>query len=382
MSLRGRAAIVGVAESDLGEVGPGLTPLDLIGQATSRALEDAGLKKEDVDGLFSASAYYHMPTLSVGEYLGIRPRYSDATSMGGSSFVSHLFHAAAAIDTGLCEVALIAYGSTQRSAGGRLVSGSETLPYEAPYRPRYPVSMYALAASRHMHEYGTTREQLAEVAVAAREWAKLNPKAFVRDDLSVEDVLDSRMISSPLSVLDCCLVTDGGGAVLVTSAGRARELRKPPVYLLGAGEAHWHRNISQMPDLTVSAAAESGPRAYQMAKIGPEDVDVAMLYDAFTINTVLFLEDLGFCEKGEGGAFVSGGRISPGGELAVNTNGGGLSYNHPGMYGLLLLVEAARQIRGECGERQVADANLALVHGNGGVLSSQVSAILGSEEAL
>ena len=382
MSLRGRAAIVGVAESDLGEVGPGFTPLDLIGQATSRALEDAGLEKQDVDGLFSASAYHHMPTLSVGEYLGIRPRYSDATSMGGSSFVAHLFHAAAAIDAGLCEVALIAYGSTQRSAGGRLVSGSETLPYEAPYRPRYPVSMYALAASRHMHEYGTTREQLAEVAVAAREWAKLNPRAFVRDDLSVEDVLDSRMVSSPLTVLDCCLVTDGGGAVLATSAGRARNLRKPPVYLLGAGEAHWHRNISQMPNLTVSAAAESGPRAYRMAKIVPEDVDVAMLYDAFTINTVLFLEDLGFCEKGEGGAFVSGGRISPGGELAVNTNGGGLSYNHPGMYGLLLLVEATRQLRGECGERQVAGTNMALVHGNGGVLSSQVSAVLGSEETL
>lgn len=382
MSLRGRAAIVGVAESDLGEVGPGFTPLDLIGQATSRALEDAGLEKQDVDGLFSASAYHHMPTLSVGEYLGIRPRYSDATSMGGSSFVSHLFHAAAAIDAGLCEVALIAYGSTQRSAGGRLVSGSETLPYEAPYRPRYPVSMYALAASRHMHEYGTTREQLAEVAVAAREWAKLNPRAFVRDDLSVGDVLDSRMVSSPLTVLDCCLVTDGGGAVLATSAGRARNLRKPPVYLLGAGEAHWHRNISQMPNLTVSAAAESGPRAYRMAKIVPEDVDVAMLYDAFTINTVLFLEDLGFCEKGEGGAFVSGGRISPGGELAVNTNGGGLSYNHPGMYGLLLLVEATRQLRGECGERQVAGTNMALVHGNGGVLSSQVSAVLGSEETL
>jgi acetyl-CoA acetyltransferase len=383
MSLRGRAAIVGVAESDLGEVGPGLTPLDLIGQATLRALEDAGLRKEDVDGLFSASAYYHMPTLSVGEYLGIRPRYSDATSVGGSSFVSHLFHAAAAIDAGLCEVALIAYGSTQRSGGGRLVSGSETLPYEAPYRPRYPVSMYALAASRHMHQYGTTREQLAEVAVAAREWAKLNPKAFVRDDLSVENVLSSRMVSSPLSVLDCCLVTDGGGAVLVTSAERARDLRKPPVYLLGAGEAHWHRNISQMPDLTVSAAAESGQRACQMAaKLGPGAVDVVMLYDAFTINTVLFLEDLGFCEKGEGGAFVSGGRISPGGELAVNTNGGGLSYNHPGMYGLLLLVEATRQIRGECGERQVADANVALVHGNGGVLSSQVTALLGSEATL
>ncbi|HEX2107933.1 MAG TPA: thiolase [Rubrobacteraceae bacterium] len=382
MSLRAGAAIVGVAESDLGEVGPGFTPLDLIGQATSRALDDAGLEKVDVDGLFSASAYYHMPTLSVGEYLGIRPRYSDATNMGGSSFVSHLFHAASAINAGFCEVALIAYGSTQRSASGRLVSGSEVFPYEAPYKPRYPVSAYALAASRHMHEYDTTREQLAEIAVAAREWAKLNPKAFMRDHLSVEDVIDSHMVSSPLSILDCCLVTDGGGAALVTSAERARDLAKAPAYLLGAGEAHWHRNISQMPDLTTSAAAESGPRAYEMARLGPEDMDVVMLYDAFTINTVLFLEDLGFCEKGEGGPFVSGDRISPGGELAVNTNGGGLSYNHPGMYGLLLLVEAVRQLRGECGERQVADTNVALVHGNGGVLSSQVTAILGSEETL
>ena len=382
MSLRGKAAVVGVAESDLGEVGPGFTPLDLIGQATLRALDDAGLDKSDVDGLFSASAYHHMPTLSAGEYLGIRPRYSDATSMGGSSFVSHLFHAAAAIDAGLCEVALITYGSTQRSGGGRLVSGSEADPYEAPFNPRYPVSMYALAASRHMYEYGTTREQLAEVAVSAREWARLNPKAFERDDLTVQDVLDSRMVSSPLSTRDCCLVTDGGGAVVVTGAERARNLKERPVYVLGAGEAHWHRSMSQMPDLTISAAAESGPRAYEMAGMGPEDVDIAMLYDAFTINTVLFLEDLGFCEKGEGGAFVSGGKISPGGELAVNTNGGGLSYNHPGMYGLLLIVEAVRQLRGECGDRQVKSANLALVHGNGGVLSSQVTAVLGSESTL
>jgi len=311
VSLRGKAAVVGVAESDLGEVGPGFTPLDLIGQATLRALEDAGLAKSDVDGLFSASAYHHMPTLSVGEYLGIRPRYSDATSMGGSSFVSHLLHAAAAIDARHCEVALITYGSTQRSGGGRLVTGSEADPYEAPYNPRYPVSMYALAASRHMHEYGTTREELAEVAVAAREWAKLNPKAFMREDLTVEDVLASRMVSSPLSVRDCCLVTDGGGAAIVTSAERARELKEPPVYLLGAGEAHWHRSISQMPDLTVSAATESAPRAYGMAGVGPEEVDLAMLYDAFTINTVLFLEDLGFCEKGEGGAFVSGAGSHP-----------------------------------------------------------------------
>ena len=382
MSTRGGAAIVGVAESDLGEVGPGFTPLDLIGQATDRALADAGLNKESVDGLFSASAYYSMATVSAGEYLGIRPRYSDATNMGGSSFVSHLLHAAAALEAGLCEVALVIYASTQRSGGGFRGVSDPPNPYEAPYGPRYPVSMYALAASRHMHEYGTTREQLAEVAVAAREWAKLNPKAFMRDDLTVEDVLASRMISSPLSLLDCCLVTDGGGALVVTSTERAKDLRKAPVYLLGAGEAHWHRNISQMPDLTVTAAVDSGPRAYEMAGVGPESVDVAMLYDAFTINPILFLEDLGFCEKGEGGAFVEGGRIAPGGKLPVNTNGGGLSYNHPGMYGLLLLVEAVRQLRGECGERQVEGARVALAHGNGGVLSSQVTAVLGTENVL
>jgi acetyl-CoA acetyltransferase len=382
LSVRGKAAIVGAAESDLGEVGPGFTPLDLMGQATERALADAGLRKDEVDGLFSASVYYQMPTLSAGEYLGIRPRYSDATNMGGSSFVSHLLHAAAALEAGLCEVALVIYASTQRSGGGFRGVSDPPNPYEAPYGPRYPVSMYALAASRHMHEYGTTREQLAEVAVAAREWAKLNPKAFMRDDLTVEDVLASRMISSPLSLLDCCLVTDGGGALIVTSAERAKDLRRAPVYLLGAGEAHWHRNISQMPDLTVTAAVDSGPRAYEMAGVGPEDVDVAMLYDAFTINPILFLEDLGFCEKGEGGAFVEGGRIAPGGELPVNTNGGGLSYNHPGMYGLLLLVEVARQLRGECGERQVRGAEVALAHGNGGVLSSQVTAILGTESVL
>jgi acetyl-CoA acetyltransferase len=382
LSARGEAAIVGAAESDLGEVGPGFTPLDLIGQATERALVDAGLNKEDVDGLFGASAYYAMATVSAGEYLGIRPRYSDATNMGGSSFVSHLLHAAAALEAGLCEVALVSYASTQRSGGGFRGLSEPPNPYETPYGPRYPVSMYALAASRHMHEYGTTRAQLAEVAVAAREWAKLNPKAFLCDDLTVEDVLASRMVSSPLSILDCCLVTDGGGALLVTAAERAKDLRKPPVYLLGAGEAHWHRNISQMPFLTVTAAADSGRRAYEMAGVRPEDVDVAMLYDAFTINPILFLEDLGFCEKGEGGTFVEGGRIAPKGELAVNTNGGGLSYNHPGMYGLLLLIEAVRQLRGECGERQVEGAAVALAHGNGGVLSSQVTAVLGTESVL
>src|SRR5713226_3149943 len=360
-NLRGKIAIVGVAESDLGVVAPGITPLDLIGQATVAALEDAGLRQEDVDGLFTASAYYHLATLSVAEYLGIRPRYSDSTNLGGSSFVSHLAHAAAAITAGYCDVALIVYGSTQRSDSGRLVSASEVWKYEAPYHPRYPISMYALAAARDMYQYGTTREQLAEVAVAARQWAQLNPKAFAREPLSLQDVLNAPMVSTPLTTRDCCLVTDGGGAVIVTSAERARSLRRPPVYVLGAAEAHWHRNISQMPDLTVTAASESGQRAFAQAGLQPSDVDVVEVYDAFTINTILFLEDLGFCKKGEGGAFVSEGRIAPGGELPVNTNGGGLSYCHPGMYGIFLLIEAARQLRGECGARQQPGVDVALV---------------------
>jgi acetyl-CoA acetyltransferase len=379
---RGAVAIAGAAESRLGEVGPGVSPLDLVEEATAGALDDAGLKVRDVDGLFTASAYYGMPGLNVGEALGIRPRYSDSTNLGGASFVSHLLHAAAAIHSGLCEVALIVYASTQRSDGGRLRSVVEVDPREAPYRPRYPVSMFALAAARHMHEHGTTREQLAEVAVAARAWARLHPDAFARGPLSIEDVLSSRMLSSPLTVADCCLVTDGGGALIVVSTERARTLRRPPVALLGAGEAHWHRSIARMPDLTTTAATESGARAYAMAGLGPSDVDVVELYDAFTINTILFLEDLGFCAKGEGGPFVAGGAIAPGGRLAVNTNGGGLSYTHPGMYGIFLLVEAVRQLRGDGGARQVPGARVALAHANGGALAAQATAILGTSQTL
>ncbi|MEU8270794.1 acetyl-CoA acetyltransferase [Sphaerisporangium sp. NPDC049002] len=383
--LRGAAAIVGVAESDLGEVGPDRYAIELAAQASAAALAEAGLSTRDVDGLFCAIAGRGMAPLDMAEYLGVRPRYTDGTMVGGSSFVSHLHHAALAIASGACEVALIAYGSTARSDSGRgrLSTGPPELPsYEAAYRPRMPVTGYALAAARHMHQYGTTRTHLAEVAVAARRWARLNPKAFVRDPLTIQDVLDSRVISSPLSKLDCCLVTDGGGAVVVTGAERARDLPRPPVYLLGAGEAHRHRSISQMPDLTVTAATESSARAYAMAKLGPGDVDVVQLYDAFTINTILFLEDLGFCAKGEGGDFVSGGRIAPGGALPVNTNGGGLSYCHPGMYGIFPLIEATRQIRGEAGGRQQPDVTIALAHGNGGQLSSQVTAILGGRESL
>ena len=373
--MRAVAAIAGIGESDSWDVGDsGLTPLDLIGQATAAALDDAGLRLEEVDGLFTASAYYGMPALNVGEYLGIRPRYTDSTNQGGASFVSHLQHAALAIGAGLCDVALIAYGSTQRADGGRLKSVAESFPVEAPYRARYPISQYAMAAARHMHEFGTTREQLAEVAVAARAWARDNERAFARDELTIDDVLGARMISSPLTSRDACLVTDGGGALLVTSAERAASLRQPPAVLLGGGEAHWHRNISQMPDLVRTAAAESSARAYAMAGIGPQDVDAVELYDAFTICTVLFLEDLGFCAKGDGGAFVSDGRIAPGGALPVNTNGGGLSYCHPGMYGIFLLAEAVRRIRG--------GDDVVVGHGNGAVLSAESTVVLGSAAAI
>jgi acetyl-CoA acetyltransferase len=245
-----------------------------------------------------------------------------------------------------------------------------------------PTSAYALAASRHMHQYGTTREQLAEVAVAARQWALLNPKAWEKEPLTIEQVLNARMVSYPFTVRDCCLVVDGGGAIILTSAARAKSLRKKPAYVLGVGESLSHATISNMPDLTVTAAAESGPNAFGMAKLKPADVDMISLYDAFTITPILFLEDLGFCPKGEGGHFVSGGAIAPGGKYAVNTSGGGLSYCHPGMYGLLVMIEAIRQVRGECGTRQVKDCEVALAHGNGGVLSSQCTVIFGSESTL
>jgi acetyl-CoA acetyltransferase len=385
LPLRGRAALVGVAESDLGDVGPGRYAIELAAQAVGRALDDAGLRTCDVDGLFGVVAGRLMSTLDLGEYLGIRPRYTDSTMIGGSAFVSHLHHAALAIAAGHCEVALIAYGSTPRadSGRGRLAAVSPELPnFEAMYQPRSPVSGYALAAARHMYEYGTTLEQLAEVAVAARRWAQLNPVAFVRDELTIADVMDSRVISSPLRALDCCLVTDGGGAVVLTTAERARDLPRRPVFVLGAGEAQYHKSISQMPELTTTAAVDSGARAYEMARLGPADVDVLQCYDAFTINTILFLEDLGFCKKGEGGHFVSDGGIAPGGTLPVNTNGGGLSYCHPGMYGIFAIIEAVRQVRGDAGNRQQPDVNVAVVHGNGGQLSSQVTAVLGSATAL
>ncbi len=375
---RGSAAIVGVAESDLGQVADGMSPMDLCAQGMTRALADCGLALKDVDGLFCAMTQQRMSIVSLIEYLGIAPKFIGSSMTGGSSFEFHVAQAMAAVSAGLCNVAVIAYGSTQRSVGRKQASQREFNPYETPFRPFLPASAYALAASRHMHQYGTTREQLAAVAVAARQWAQLNPAAWEKKPLTVEDVLKARMISYPLSVRDCCLVTDGGGAIIVTSAERAKSLKKAPAYILGCGHGTTHMNISSMPDLTVTGAKPSGEAAYKMAKLSAKDVDVVELYDAFTINTILFLEDLGFCRKGEGGAFVSDGRIAPKGVLPVNTNGGGLSYCHPGMYGLLILIEGVRQLRGECGARQAVKHDVAMVHGNGGVLSSQASVILGT----
>ena len=375
---RGSAAIVGVAESDLGQVADGMSPMDLCAQGVSRALADCGLTLKDVDGLFCAMTQQRMSIVSLIEYLGIQPKFIGSSMTGGSSFEFHVAQAMAAVEAGLCNVAAVAYGSTQRSVGRKQASQREVNPYETPFKPFLPTSAYALAASRHMHQFGTTREHLAEVAVAARQWAQLNPAAWEKKPLSVEDVINSRMISHPLSVRDCCLVTDGGGAIIITSAERAKSLKKPPAYILGCGHATTHMNISSMPDLTVTGAKAAGEAAYRMAELGAKDVDVVELYDAFTINTILFLEDLGFCRKGEGGAFVSGGRIAPKGALPVNTNGGGLSYCHPGMYGLLILIEGVRQVRGECGARQVTKHDVAMVHGNGGVLSAQASVILGA----
>lgn len=375
---RGSAAIVGVAESDLGAVAEGMSIFDLMAQGVRRALDDCGLRLDQVDGVFCAASQSRMSALALCEYLGVDPAYADSTFVGGASFELHVAHAVAAIDAGLCKVAVIAYGSTQRTLGRKHASAREFNPYETPFKPFLPASAYAMAASRHMHEFGTTREQMAQVAVAARQWALMNPAAWEKTPLSVSDVLNARPVSDPFTVRDCCLVTDGGGAIILASPEIAKTLKKAPVPVLGFGQSLTHANISSMPDLTRTGAIKSGAQAYAMAGLGYQDIDVVELYDAFTINTILFLEDLGFCPKGEGGRFVEDGRIAPGGSLPVNTNGGGLSYCHPGMYGLLILVEAVRQLRGECGERQVKDCETAIVHGNGGVLSAQSTVILGT----
>jgi acetyl-CoA acetyltransferase len=307
---------------------------------------------------------------------------------GGSSFEFHVQHAAAAIREGLCDTVLVTYGSDQLSSQGRILGTKGfygrsarvpgPLQFEAPYG-NILVGAYAMAARRHMHEYGTTSEQLAEISVAVRGHAALNPHALYRDPITVEDVVNSRMIADPLHKLDCCVISDGGGALILTTAERARDLKKPPVYVLGAAGAQTHWNISQMPDYTTTAAATCGPEAFLQAGVTPADIDTVQFYDSFTITVLLLLEDLGFCAKGEGGRFVEGGTLALSGKLPLNTDGGGLSACHPGMRGIFLLVEATRQLRGEGGAAQVDGCELALACGSGGWLSCMGAVILGKE---
>lgn len=380
-----KVAIAGVAESDLGVV-PNKTATDLAAQASLRALDDAGLTVKEVDGVFTAGLS-RFSANQLAEYLGIRPSYADSTLAGGASFEMHAGHAAAAISAGLCEVALIAYGSAQRSRrtrqlSGTLDSGTSFAQYEAPFAPLVPMSMYAMVAQRYMYEFGATSEDLAQVAVAAREWAALNPKAFKREPLSVDDVLASPVVSSPLHALDCCLVTDGGGAVIMTRTKRARQLRRKPVMLLGHGETTTNDSLAQIPHLLRHGSVESSKRAFEMADLKPKDVDVVQLYDAFTINVLVGLENLGFCRYGEAKHFIQDGRIGPNGSFPLNTQGGGLSYCHPGMFGIFLLIEAVRQLRGDYAKeeptRQIKGAKIALCHGTGGVFSTHATVILGT----
>ena len=386
--FRGKVAIVGVGTAGCGEA-HGYGEIELLARAAKIAVDDAGLVMRDIDGLCTANLYAATWPLKVLEYLKLRPKFVEGTNIGGSAFVAHLLPSMLALDAGFCDAVLVCYGSTQRTATinrkekRRARYLLDQLPFEYPYEPLDPPSSYALMAARHMHQYGTTRRQLAEVAVAARRWAQLNPEAFARAPLTIEDVLKARMISDPFTVYDCCLVTDGAAAFVVVRADRAKSLRKKPVYLLGSATAAWHRSASGMDDLTVTPSKESGERAFSMAGMSPKDIDVFQTYDAFTINTILALEDLGFCKKGEGGPFVENGAIAPGGRLPVNTNGGGLSCVHPNMYSAFATIEAVRQLRGECGERQVHGATTALVNGNGGLAgASQSTAVLATSEAL
>jgi acetyl-CoA acetyltransferase len=378
---RGQTAIVGAATFGIGTA-PGFSNFDLAAHASLKALAMASLRPRDVDGLFVVVMDETLSTLNFAEYLGIQPRFTDNSRTGGSSFQIQATVAALMLAAGQCDVALIAYGSNQRSSAGKLVSTSRPSPWETPYRPMRPISSYAMAAARHMHQYGTTKEQLGEVAIAARKWAQLNPEATLREDLTMESYMAARMVCDPFSARDCCLVSDGAAAVVMVRADQAADHCKRPAYLLGAAAETTHRQIASMPDLTVTGTLEAARRAFAQARVSPSDIDVVELYDAFTINTLLFLEDMGFCAKGEGGQFVAGGSIAPGGKLPVNTNGGGLSCVHPGMYGLFTMVEASQQIMGICGARQQPDVHLAVSHGNGGELSSEAVLVLGSADTL
>jgi acetyl-CoA acetyltransferase len=382
--------IAGIGLSDY-PVAPHLDGVQHHVLAAQRALADCGLPKAELDGYISAGGGGRAmvdDAVTMAEYLRIDHRYVDGTMTGGSSFEFHVQHGAAAIREGLCDTILVTYGSDQLSRMGRRLGtggfqrgGEEVVgptSYEAPYGNSL-VGAYAMHAMRHMHEYGTTSEQLAEIAVGVREYASLNPNAMYRDPITVDDVLQSRMIADPLHKLDCCAITDGGGAFIMTTAERAKDLAQPPVYVLGAAGSETHWNVSQQTDFTTSAGAQAGPEAFARAGLTPDDVDMIMFYDSFTITCLILLESIGFVKRGEGGPFVAEGYLRRGGKLPLNTDGGGLSSCHPGMRGIFLVIEAVRQLRGQAGEAQVPGCDVALAAGSGGWLSCIGVAILGKD---
>jgi acetyl-CoA acetyltransferase len=382
--LTRRVAIVGAALSDCGRVDD-KTQYHLHQQAVSRALDDAGLTKADVDGFMSCGTGALAP-IEVAEYIGMGPmRWADGTSVGGSSWEFYVEHAAAAIAAGLADVIVAVYGSTTRA---NLKRGIRTAnlsfgvrgpqQFDAPYGHTL-MAKYAMAARRHMHEFGTTAEQLAEIAVSTRYNASLNPDAYYRDLITIDDVQRAPMVADPFTKLHCCIRSDGGGAVVLTTEDRARDCAKAPVWVLGTSEAITYTTLSEWPDFTESPTSISGPLAFERAGVSPDEVDVCEIYDAFTSMVLLSLEGLGFCKKGEGGPFVEDGKLRVGGALPTNTDGGGLSSCHPGMRGMFLLVEATKQLRGECGDRQVADARIACVNGTGGWWSSASTVLLGRD---
>ena len=379
------AAIVGIHEFASRDVEGALSPLQIKAESAAYALTDAGLSWGDVDAIYDAGDAGGMSGLTISEYFGLKPNIIDTTNVGGSSYELHAAHAKQAIAAGKARVALLTYGSTAHSnaraigVGGR-GGGVHPADNMDSFVGMTLVANYAMAAHRHMHEYGTTSEQLAEISVATRMHAMRNPEAVkAMEDLefldiretTITDVVNSRMIADPLHLLECCMISDGGGAVVIAAPEVAKDCRKKPVWILGCGEATKYPEIGG--DITTSAAAQSAPVAFAEAGIAPAELDIAMIYDSFSITVMTILEDVGFCAKGEGGAWVEGGRLRfdrPDDGPALNTDGGGLSSNHPGMRGIFLLIEATRQLRGEsCA--QVVDAKLAIAHGNGGMLGSR-----------
>ena len=377
--LRNSVCIVGVDESDeLGTL-PHKSQLTLHVEAVRNAVRDAGLKIGDVDGVFTAGQ--HSPA-TIGEALGIVPRYVDGTTVGGCSFIIMVGHALLALHHGLCDVAVVCHGESGRSQVGVTPRRDTAIPgqYEAPFGFGGASTMFGMITTRHMHEHGTTLEQWAQVAVSTRQWAALNPKAKNREPITIADVLNSRPVCYPFNLLNICLVTDAGGAVVLTRADRARDCAKKPVYVRGAGEATEHVSLTQMKNLTFSEATKkSGAKAFGMAGVDHKDFNHIMLYDAFTSGPPIMLESLGFCKPGQGVSFFEQGKSTPGGSLPINTNGGGLSYTHSGMYGIFPIIEAARQLRGECGARQVPNCKVSLVNGMGGMLSAAGTLVLANE---